>query len=132
MKMEARSALDALLLALILALAGTMIQAGAQEAPNPAGHWDGTIQVPGQGLGINVDLAVEDGAWSGDISIPVQQTEDFPLAGITVDGLRVSFKMAGVPGDPSFQGTLSADGGTLTGTFTQGGQSFPFNLERQG
>ena len=38
--------------------------------------------------------------------------------------------MAGVPGEPSFEGTLSDDGTAITGTFTQGGSSLDFELRR--
>ena len=103
-----------------------------QDAPTHVGHWDGAIQVPGQALEINVDLAREAGAWKGDISIPLQQVEDFALGGFLVDGMEITFGMVGVPGDPTFQGALSEDGQTLSGTFSQGGQSFPFTLTRGG
>lgn len=111
----------------LLTVAGPL---AGQETPSPAGHWEGEIQVPGQGLGINVDLMEEGGAWTGDISIPVQATEDFPLGEIGVDGPQVTFAMVGVPGNPKFEGTVSEDGQTLSGTFSQGGQSFPFVLNR--
>uniref|UniRef100_UPI001F4B49D7 hypothetical protein n=1 Tax=Escherichia coli TaxID=562 RepID=UPI001F4B49D7 len=34
-----------------------------------------------------------------------------------------------IPGEPTFDGTLSD--GTLSGTFSQSGQTFPFTLDRQ-
>ena len=102
----------------------------AQEAPTPVGHWEGAITVPGGELGIDVDLKVDADAWSGDISIPMQQTQDFTLSEVAVNGSQVSFLMAGVPGNPTFRGTMSEDGQTITGNFTQGGQSMPFHLSR--
>lgn len=102
----------------------------AQDAPSPEGHWEGAIQVPGGELGVNVDLVYEGGTWSGDISIPVQQTEDFPLSDIVVEGTRVGFAMAGVPGAPRFDGTISEDGQTISGSFVQGGQNLTFSLSR--
>ncbi|MGW8267699.1 MAG: hypothetical protein ACWGSQ_15145 [Longimicrobiales bacterium] len=101
-----------------------------QEAPTPAGHWEGAIVVPGGELGIDVDLMVEAGTWSGDISIPMQQTQDFVLSEVSVTGNEVSFLMVGVPGDPTFKGTMSEDGETISGTFTQSGQSMTFRLAR--
>jgi len=106
--------------------------ATAQEVSSPEGHWEGAIQVPGGELGINVDLLMEGGTWSGDISIPLQQTEDFPLSDVVVEGDRISFAMAGVPGDPKFDGTISEDGLTISGAFTQGGQNLEFLLSREG
>jgi hypothetical protein len=114
----------------LTAVVGAPGPLGAQEDPTPVGHWEGAILVPGGELGIDVDLTVEDGAWSGDISIPVQATQDFVLSEVAVEGSQVSFLMAGVPGDPTFKGILSEDGQTISGTFTQGGQSLDFRLTR--
>ena len=72
----------------------------------------------------------ESGSWSGDISIPAQETVDFPLGGIVVVGNQVTFRMEGIPGTPSFTGILSEDGQTITGTFNPAGQSFRFTLTR--
>lgn len=102
----------------------------AQDVPTPEGHWEGAIQVPGQVLEIDVDLMEDGGVWSGDVSIPIQETEDFPLGGIVVEGLHVTFRMEGVPGDPIFDGALSEDGQTISGSFSQGGQTFPFSMTR--
>ncbi|MFC1791725.1 hypothetical protein ACFL0I_04590 [Gemmatimonadota bacterium] len=119
-----------------LALAGATSVLGAQEdpapvIPSPAGHWEGAIIVPGGELGIDVDLTLgEDGTWSGDISIPMQATEDFPLSEVFVEGAEVTFAMAGVPGEPTFKGTVSEDGLTMTGSFTQAGQAMEFRLAR--
>lgn len=100
----------------------------AQTLPSPAGPWSGAIQVPGMALGIQVTLAKAD-SWKGVISIPDQGLKDFALADVAVAGSDISFRMPGIPGDPAFKGRLGMDGG-LRGTFTQGGQSFPFELRR--
>jgi hypothetical protein len=44
----------------------------------------------------------------------------------------VTFAMKGIPGDPVFKGRLSADGGSLSGDFMQGGARLPFQLKRTG
>ena len=85
--------------------------------------------MPGTKLAVEVDLALADGTWTGDVSIPAQGARDLPLGGIVVDGSAVRFAIAGVPGEPTFQGTLADDGRSIEGTFTQGGQAFPFRLE---
>jgi CubicO group peptidase (beta-lactamase class C family) len=43
----------------------------------------------------------------------------------------VSFALPAVPGAPAFTGTLSPDGASIRGTFSQAGQSFPFTLARR-
>ncbi|MDD8039793.1 MAG: serine hydrolase, partial [Acidobacteriota bacterium] len=67
--------------------------------------------------------------WTGDISIPVQKSQDLPLIGIVLDGFKAAFAIQGIPGEPTFKGEISADGKKMTGTFTQGGAKFPFSLE---
>ena len=56
--------------------------------------------------------------------------QDVPLADVTVEGKTVSFRMADVPGDPTFTGTLSEDGKTIAGPFTQGVAELEFTLTR--
>ena len=67
-----------------------------------------------------------------DISDPVQGTRGLPLVNVAVKGNAVSFAMKGAPGDPSYTGTLAADGKMINGTFSQGGGSVPLNLAWKG
>ena len=128
MKGIGRGALATLLLA--TTFVADPMPASAQE--RTAAHWEGAIQTPGAALQVTVDLAMEDDAWKGAIDIPAQGAQDLPLAGIAVNGDSVRFSIQNVPGNPTFSGTLSADGAVLSGDFTQGGQTFPFRLERKG
>jgi uncharacterized protein len=108
-------------------------QSSAAQAAGPGGHWKGTIQVPGQELQVEVDLATkEPGVWTGTITIPVQNLRAFPLSSIEAQGNTVSFAMKGIPGEPAFKGRLSDDGASLSGDFTQGGTQLPFQLKRTG
>lgn len=118
------------LIAGALALAAARL--AAAETPTAAGHWEGAIQIPGTALEVRVDLATGEGsAWKGDIDIPAQNAKDLPLSAIQVEGSSVSFAIAGIPGAPTFKGTLAADGQSLGGDFSQGGQTFSFKLERK-
>jgi len=115
-----------LVLVLIAGAAGTAFADGPVD-----GHWKGKIKVPGQTLEIEIDFATAgDGSLSGDISIPVQGIQDLGLIEIALDGSKILFKIQDIPGDPSFDGTISDDGDTISGTFTQAGQSIPFDLVR--
>ena len=105
----------------------------AAQTPTASGHWTGVLDTPAQPLDVEVDLKPgTPPAWVGTISIPQQNLKGFPLSSITVDGTSVSFVMASVPGTPTFKGTLSADGATLSGDFAQGGGSIPFKMTRKG
>lgn len=98
----------------------------------PSGHYDGAIDIPGAALAIDADWSERDGALTGDLSIPQQGAKDLPLVGVKQDGAKIEFRLDGVPGDPTFDGEVSSDAATIRGKFTQGGQSFPFHLERLG
>jgi CubicO group peptidase (beta-lactamase class C family) len=122
-----------LILILAFSLIASAAYAAGQAKPGDlAGHWEGTIEIPGQKLEVNLDFTKQaDGSWKGDISIPAQNARDLPLAGIEVKEAEVVFAIAGVPGNPTFKGKFSEDGKKITGTFTQGGASFPFSLSRE-
>lgn len=102
--------------------------APAQDAA--AGNWKGAILLPNGELGIVVELKHDQSQWSGTIDIPAQGVESMALGDVTVEGSEVSFKMPGVPGDPTFKGTLTDDGQEITGDFNQGPSKLSFRLQR--
>lgn len=112
---------------LCLAFPGSTL---ADDPPtaDAAGHWQGQVEIPGQPLGVNIHLEAADDGWRGTIDIPAQGARNIPLGGVAVEGSAVRFAIAGVPGNPTFEGTVAGDG--VTGTFSQGGATFPFTLER--
>ncbi|HEY6554006.1 MAG TPA: serine hydrolase, partial [Vicinamibacteria bacterium] len=92
------------------------------------GHWEGTIELPGQKMGVDLDFTQEGDAWKGDISIPLQNAKDLPLVNVKLEGNAATFEIQGVPGTPTFKGTL--EGSKIAGDFSQSGATFPFALER--
>ncbi len=128
-----------LLFAIILLLVGCSSQSdqnqteqgksedGEASTEGIAGSWNGTINVPNQPLPIMTTFKRSDG-WSGALSIPVQGVEDYPFAEVKVDGSAVSFHMELAGQKISFEGEKEGD--TISGTFTQQGQSFPFELKK--
>lgn len=118
-------------LVLLAVLVFVSLPLPAAEEASIAGHWIGDVEIPGTKLGFEINLAQKsDGSWSGDISIPAQDAKDLPLGNITAKGKDVSFEITGVPGTPTFKGALSDDGQKISGQFTQGGQAFPFTMNR--
>ena len=101
------------------------------QEKSPGGGWQGAIELPGTDLGISVTLALVSDEWTGKIDIPAQNARNVKLSDVLVEGRTVSWKLPGVPGDPSFFGRLSPDGDAITGHFSQGGKSFPFKLARK-
>jgi hypothetical protein len=108
-----------------------LAQAPTAAAASAAGRWEGAISTPGAELKITVTLTSSGGGWSGTIDIPAQGARGLALGDVTVQGSAISFTLPSVPGAPAFKGTLAPDGASISGTFSQAGQSLPFKLERK-
>jgi uncharacterized protein len=104
------------------------INAIAASDPAIVGSWNGAISLPGQSLQIGITFRGDPAAPQGTIAIPSQGVAGMALSGIQINGQNVGFAIAGVPGEPQFEGML--DGDQIKGMFTQGGISFPFELRR--
>lgn len=104
----------------------------AQTESNAGGEWQGKILIPDHGMVITVDLARSPkGAWIGSMSLAGSSAVDVPLSGLTVEGASVRFT-ADLPVHASFDGKISADGGTLSGTASSAAGDAPFQLTRGG
>src|SRR5262245_23013205 len=100
---------------------GAVCLAATEPSIGPGGHWTGSITLPNASLGVRVDLRQTPGqVWEGTIDIPVQGLRGFKLNPVKVVGTNVSFGMPGIPGDPLFEGRLSKDAKVIEGDFTQG------------
>ena len=105
----------------------------AQSLTDPSGHWEGTVQIPGMEMTIEVDLKTNGkAAFAGTFGQPVQGIKGLPLSTVVVEGKSVRFVVRGGEAPATFQGLLSDDGTSMTGQVEQGGQSVPFKLTRNG
>ena len=105
----------------VLLLLAPLAVAAQVPAPQASGLWEGAINAPSGIIQVVVRLDRSGaGEWSGTIDIPAQGAKALTLANIAVDGPSVHFSIAGVPGGPTFAGTLSNEGSTILGDFTQG------------
>ena len=86
------------------------------------GVWEGTIIIPDQPLPIIVKFEEDKDA----ISIPAQGLSDYPLTSVKLDQLDVFFNMNIQGQKLTFVGKVEQE--KITGTFTQQGQTFPFEL----
>jgi CubicO group peptidase (beta-lactamase class C family) len=111
-----------------IAVAGPAPAGAQQPARSWAGHWTGSIQLPTGELAFEVELRPAAEGLTGDISIPAQHASHLPLAGVVARGDSLGFAIQGVPGEPAFRGVRGADGTSVSGRFTQGGQSFAFAM----
>ena len=104
----------------------------AQTDSKATGHWEGKIQIPNRELGITVDLGRSPkGVWIGSMSVLGSAAVDVPLDSITVEDTAVRFT-ASLPEHASFDGHLSADASSLSGTASNAEGEAPFELTRNG
>jgi hypothetical protein len=114
-------------------LAGGAQGASAQSTPAGSGHWEGAITVQGKDLRLAIDLVARTAdKWEGAAAFPDMNATGLPLTAIAVKGEAVTFVVKGVPGDPTFKGTLSKDSKTLAGDFVQGPVAGTFTLAWKG
>ena len=98
-----------------------------------AGHWEGSIQAPTTSVKVELDLAKDGkGGWYGTMGNPTQNLKGLPLATVTAEGKAVHFQVGKVAGERVFEGEISADGKSISGTFGQNGAAMPFTLTRTG
>jgi hypothetical protein len=99
-------------------------------AADAGGYWKGAITLPSAELEVSLSFASGDGGWSALLDIPTQGIRRMAMENVAVEGSSVTCRMPGVPGEPTFRGTLADDGNSIAGKFDQGGQSFPFSIAR--
>jgi hypothetical protein len=93
-----------------------------------AGRWEGHLKLPGQdALMLEMNFAVDgEGKISGNLGIPDQTPNKFPMADILVSATEISLSIPMVNG--SFNGTFDKAG--ITGEWQQG-TSLPLVMEKR-
>lgn len=112
-----------------LALAALLFLSASVQAQNPAGDWQGALDVNGTALRLVVHISEESGALKATIDSPDQGASGIPVASISVANSVLKLDVSAVGG--SYEGHISADGQTIDGTWTQGGGSLSLVLKRQ-
>jgi hypothetical protein len=104
------------------------------ETPRLAGHWEGAIQIASGAIEVAVDLDADAaGTLFGTFTNPGERLTGYPLANVAVNGSSVRLDLAiGGDGKQTFDGTLSADGKSITGEFFVDVYAPPFELVRTG
>jgi len=105
----------------------------AQGAADVSGHWEGSAEVQGLQLNFEIDLAKNSqGELVGTLGSAAQNLKGLPLSQFAVEGQSVRFQVKGSPGERAFKGTISDDGKSISGNYSQGGYTIPFSVTRTG
>lgn len=113
---------------LLGAIALVMLSAGALQAQDLAGTWQGTLQAGGRDLRIVIKVTNEGGALKAVMYSIDQGGQGMAASAVTLQGSTVKISVAGL--GATYDGRLSADGTSITGTWTQGPAPVPLNLKR--
>ena len=101
----------------------------AQKAPDPTGHWKGSISAPGRQFPFEVDFFVnKEGKISGAVALPNENLTGIPLK-ISLSGSSIKFHARD---DQPLDGEISKDGKQINGEATVEGNVLPFVMRRAG
>ena len=110
----------------LVALMGVSLR--AQGTTDITGNWQGTLTTPnGKELRIIMALAKDDGRLKATMYSIDQGGQPIKANSASLDGASIKFAIDMIGG--TYDGKLSADGKTITGTWTQGTPA-PLNLVR--
>ncbi len=110
------------LLGIVAGLTGS-----AAFAQDVAGDWQGTINAGGAELRIQLHITKTDNGYKGTMDSVDQGANGIAVDTVKVDGSNLKFTVDLVQG--AYDGKIGADGGSITGTWTQG-QPLPLNFTR--
>jgi uncharacterized protein (TIGR03435 family) len=99
----------------------------AARAQDIAGDWQGTLPA-GKGVRLVARIAKADKGWTATLYNVDQAGQTLKTTSAALDGstFKFSIEMMSI----TYEGKLSADGKSITGTWTQGTQSHPLTLAR--
>ena len=92
-----------------------------------AGDWQGALQIGPQQLRLVLQISKAASGWKATMYSIDQSTNPIPVTSVSLEGAAVKFTVAAVRG--SYDGKISADGNSMTGTWTQG-SPLPLELRR--
>jgi uncharacterized protein (TIGR03435 family) len=102
--------------------------AAPATAPDITATWQGTLHA-GQDLRTVLKVTKADsGGYKADFYSIDQGAQPIPVTKITLDGTTVKYNITAF--DLKYEGKLSADGNTIEGSTTQGGNALPLTFTR--
>jgi uncharacterized protein (TIGR03435 family) len=109
-------------------LALVVLSAGAAHAQSLTGNWQGTLQAGGRSLRLVFTVANADGGGLRGVMYSIDQGGQGIPATITAQGTAVRMVVSGI--NATFEGSVSADGNSISGSFTQGGNPIAITLQK--
>lgn len=105
-----------------------LLVGSAAHAQTVTGNWQGTLQA-GQEVRIVIAISGADGGGlKAMLHLIDQAGQGLPASAVTMRGTTLQMSIASI--GITFDGTVSADGNSITGTFTQAGKPLPITLAR--
>src|SRR5215471_1350618 len=111
-------------------IAIAMLLSGALLAQNVTGAWQGTLQPPqGRALRAVIKVTLDNDKLKATFYPNIDQGgQSIPASSFTKDGSNIKMTIGAMNG--TYEGKLSADGNSITGTWSQGGPALPMNLAK--
>lgn len=113
----------------VFVLLTLLIATSFVRAQEIAGHWQGTLQT-GVGelrLVLHINKAA-DGSLKATLDSVDQAANDIPVDSTTLKDSKLHLDIGTVNG--TYEGTVSADGKTISGTWSQSGKDLPLEFKR--
>jgi hypothetical protein len=92
------------------------------------GLWEGKLALPSVSLRIVLHITYAQGALTASLDSPDQGVKGIAVNEVTLDGKKITAKLAIING--SYTGQLCDDGTTLTGSWTQAGNTTILDLKK--
>ena len=99
------------------------------QALSIAGTWTGELVLGSETIPLVLHLTGEEGAWEATLDSPRQGAFGLKALSVTRAGNRLQIRFAAP--EASFEGSLSKDGSSLSGTWSQGGAALPLRFARE-
>ncbi len=110
-------------------IALALSSSGALFAQNIVGDWQGTLEPPGRALRLVIKITrADDESLKATLFSIDQGGQGINASNVTQQGSTLKFTVAAIGG--SYEGKLSSDGASISGTWGQGGPTLPLNLAR--
>jgi hypothetical protein len=100
------------------------------SAIDMTGSWSGTVDVQGQSIGLDMNLARSaTGAYTGDVAPQGQPSA--PLRSLTLDGNHLVMVFSAPDGEATFDMMITADRQAFSGNISYQGQQIPFTARKR-